>query len=52
MAAIGGIGPDNLPALAGSGIRGVAVVSALFAQPDPEGAARRLRALAETLVSP
>lgn len=52
VAAIGGIGPDNLPALAGSGIRGVAVVSALFAQPDPEGAARRLRALAETLVSP
>ena len=52
VAAIGGIGPDNLSALAGSGIRGVAVVSALFAQPDPEGAARRLRALAETLVSP
>lgn len=52
VAAIGGIGPDNLSALAGSGIRGVAVVSALFAQPDPEGAARRLRALAEELVSP
>ena len=52
VVAIGGIGPDNLPTLAGSGIRGVAVVSALFAQPDPEGAARRLRALAEELVSP
>lgn len=52
VVAIGGIGPDNLPTLAGSGIRGVAVVSALFAQPDPEGGARRLRALAEELVSP
>ena len=52
VVAIGGIGPDNLPTLAGSGIRGVAVVSALFAQPDPEGAARRLRDLAEALVSP
>lgn len=50
VAAIGGIGPDNLPALAGSGIRGVAVVSALFAQPDSQGAARRLRVLAEALV--
>lgn len=52
VVAIGGIGPDNISALAGSGIHGVAVVSALFAQPDPEGAARRLRALAEELVSP
>lgn len=51
VVAIGGIGPDNISALAGSGIRGVAVVSALFAQPNPEGAARRLRALAEELVS-
>lgn len=52
VVAIGGIGPDNISTLAGSGIRGVAVVSALFAQPNPEGAARRLRALAEELVSP
>lgn len=52
VVAIGGIGPDNITALAGSGIRGVAVVSALFAQPDPEAAARRLRALAGPLVSP
>lgn len=52
VVAIGGIGPDNISVLAGSGIHGVAVVSALFAQPDPEGAARRLRALAEELVSP
>lgn len=52
VVAIGGIGPDNITALAGSGIRGVAVVSALFAHPAPEEAARRLRALAEELVSP
>lgn len=52
VVAIGGIGPGNISTLAGSGIHGVAVVSALFAQPNPEGAARRLRALAEELVSP
>ncbi len=52
VVAIGGIGPDNITHLAGSGIRGVAVVSALFARADPEQAARQLRALAEKIVSP
>ena len=51
VAAIGGIGPDNIARLAGSGVRGAAVVSALFSHPDPEGAARTLRALAEAMVS-
>ena len=46
VAAIGGIGPDNIGRLRGSGAAGVAVVSALFAQPDPCRAARTLRELA------
>lgn len=42
--AIGGIGAKEVPRLAGTGISGVAVVSALFAAPDVEEAARTLRA--------
>lgn len=42
--AIGGITRDNVKELEGSGICGVAVISALFAQPDIEGAARDLKA--------
>ncbi len=44
VVAIGGINESNLPRLAGTGIAGAAVVSALFAQEDIEAAARRLRA--------
>lgn len=51
VVAIGGINARNLPQLAGTGAAGAAVVSALFAQPDPEQAARTLRALAETMVA-
>ena len=51
VVAIGGINGDNLPRLAGTGVAGAAVVSALFAQKDPEEAARRLRALAEKMVA-
>ena len=51
VVAIGGINGDNLPRLAGTGVAGAAVVSALFAQKDPEEAARRLRALAEKMVT-
>lgn len=42
VVAIGGITAENLPTLAQTGICGAAVVSALFAQADPEQAARRL----------
>ena len=42
VVAIGGIGPDNVAKLAGSGICGVAVVSSLYAQKDPCAAARTL----------
>nr|WP_317323589.1 thiamine phosphate synthase [uncultured Flavonifractor sp.] len=51
VVAIGGVNADNLPRLAGTGAAGAAVVSALFAQPDPEEAARRLRHLADRMVS-
>ncbi|MGI6109300.1 MAG: thiamine phosphate synthase [Eubacteriaceae bacterium] len=43
VVAIGGICKDNVSKLAGSGIDGVAVVSALFAQPDPAAAAAELK---------
>lgn len=43
VVAIGGISLKNVGRLAGSGICGAAVVSAVFAQPDIEGAARSLR---------
>ena len=51
VVAIGGVGPDNLLRLTGSGIRGVAVVSALFGQSDPEQAARALLPLARQAAS-
>lgn len=49
VVAIGGITEANLPSLAGTGIAGAALVSAIFAQKDIEAAARRLRALTEHL---
>lgn len=48
--AIGGIGPDNIALLKGSGICGIAVISALFAQADIEGAARKLKLLVKEAV--
>lgn len=42
--AIGGIHPDNLDALRGTGIAGFCVVSEICGAPDPEAAARSLRA--------
>ena len=42
--AIGGITRDNVARLSGSGIVGVAVVSAIFAQPDIPAATRALKA--------
>ena len=44
VVAIGGINRNNISMLAGSGIDGVAVVSAIFAAEDIEEAARELRA--------
>jgi len=48
--AIGGIGRENVMQLQGSGICGVAVISAIFAQPDIERAARKLKKLTGSMV--
>ena len=47
VVAIGGITLRNARELSGSGIAGLAVISAIFAAPDVEEASRELRALAE-----
>lgn len=49
VVAIGGIGPENILELKGCGLDGVAVVSALFAQPDVKAAAIEMRRLAESI---
>lgn len=51
VVAIGGIHAGNLLALEGSGVDGVAVVSAIFGADDPGRAAAELLALARELVS-
>ncbi len=50
VVAIGGINRTNIGTLAGSGVDGVALVSAIFSAPDIEGACRELRKLAEGMV--
>ncbi|MFB0921235.1 MAG: thiamine phosphate synthase [Oscillospiraceae bacterium] len=50
VVAIGGICADNIEELAGSGIDGVAVVSAIFAESDIKAATKKLRGLAEKTV--
>ncbi|MBR5712254.1 MAG: bifunctional hydroxymethylpyrimidine kinase/phosphomethylpyrimidine kinase [Lachnospiraceae bacterium] len=45
VVAIGGITASNAPVLRNTGIAGIAVVSALFAQPDITAAAQTLRAI-------
>ena len=49
VVAIGGISRDNITELAGCGLDGVAVVSALFAQKDVKAAAKELYALSESI---
>ena len=51
VVAIGGIGKGNIRELSGSGIDGVAVVSAIFAAEDPGKAAEELLALSWEVVS-
>ena len=50
VVAIGGIGQHNVMQLAGSGICGIAVVSAIYAQPEIQNAASTLHALAKEMV--
>ena len=49
--AIGGISKDNVSELAGSGICGVAVISAIFAQKDLKAASRELHDLTAKAVA-
>lgn len=50
VVAIGGITQDNAAELSGSGIDGIAVISAIFAQKDIEKSARTLKKLAGQIV--
>ena len=50
VVAIGGINKENIAALSGTGVDGVALVSAIFGADDIEGACRELRALSEEMV--
>ena len=50
VVAIGGINRSNLPALSGSGVDGVALVSAIFSAPDIQNECRVLRSLAKEMV--
>lgn len=47
--AIGGIGRENVSVLRGNGLCGIAVISAVFAQPDIEKAASELKELAKKM---
>lgn len=51
VVAIGGISADNIQKLKGSGVDGVAVVSAIFAAEDPGMAAAELLVLASDMVN-
>ena len=51
IVAIGGINEGNIGQLAGTGVDGVALVSAIFSAADIEETCRRLRRLSEEMVS-
>lgn len=51
VVAIGGIGKANILQLSGTGVDGVALVSAIFAADDIEGECRLLRQLSEEMVN-
>ena len=48
--AIGGITVENTPVLAGSGLAGIAVISAIFGAADIEAAARNLKEVTKEMV--
>ncbi len=52
LVAIGGIHRGNIGQLAGSGVDGVALVSAIFSAADIQAACRELRRLSEEMVGP
>ena len=50
VVAIGGINHQTVPILRGSGIRGIAVISAIFAQDDIVASTKVLKTLAQTII--
>ena len=50
VVAIGGIHKDNILQLKGSGVDGVALVSAIFSAPDIEAECKKLKALSEQII--
>lgn len=52
VVAIGGISKQNIMQLKGSGVDGVAVISAIFAKPDVYAAAKNLCELSKQMVQP
>ena len=52
IVAIGGINRGNILRLAGSGVDGVALVSAIFSAEDIEGTCRELRGMSKEMVGP
>ncbi len=52
VVAIGGLGKDNIPRLADSGVDGVALVSAIFAAEDIERECRKLSEIAAATLRP
>lgn len=50
VVAIGGITAENIPELAGNGVAGVAVVSAIFAQKDIKAATENLKKITRKMV--
>ena len=51
VVAIGGITEENVTKLSGTGIAGVAVISAIFAQPDIPAATRQLKSTVNTVLT-
>lgn len=51
VVAIGGINKSNIMQLAGTGVDGAALVSAIFAADDIEGECRALRKLSDEMVN-
>jgi len=51
VVAIGGINKTNAPRLKGSGIEGIAVVSAVFAESDPRKAAETLKRIVKDIIA-
>ncbi len=51
VVAIGGIARENVAELAGTGICGISVISAIFAQPDIAGSTAELKKLTEKMVN-